>query len=155
MDLFNDLTERGKNMEFNSRMITESFKLLKPQADAVVAKFYETLFNDYPGSNALFARADMKKQKESLINSLVFIVENIDRGGKLFPYLKNLGARHVVYGMKNEHFDWVGKSLLKTFAFFLKNNWTPTLEKQWELAYGVIRDMMKEGAKELEVKKVA
>lgn len=135
-------------MGVNIKMITESFELIKPNADKVADKFYETLFKDFPQAKPLFKGVNLEKQKIALINSLVFSVSHLKKLDELEKYLKGLGARHVDYGAADEHYDWVGQSLLKTFKHFLKQKWTKRLSKEWESLYSVMADIMKEGAEE-------
>ncbi len=137
-------------MSLNISLIRESFEEVKPIADEVVSYFYKTLFDTYPASQSLFDKTDMEKQKKALIGSLVTIVDSIDSTEHLVPYLKKLGARHVKYGTKEEHYSMVGRSLITTFRHFFGNNWTTELEDQWVLAIGIIADQMLEGAREFE-----
>jgi hemoglobin-like flavoprotein len=132
----------------NVKVIRDSFDAVKPIADDVVTKFYEILWRDYPAAKGVFANVDMDNQRKLLINSLVYIVDNLENSEKLITYLKRMGKRHVNYGTEPEHYDWVGASLLKAFSFFLGSDWTPRLKEQWTIAYGVIAETMKEGAKE-------
>jgi len=133
-------------MSLKVELIRESFDLAKPIADQVADKFYEFLWGDFPASQALFEGVKMETQKKALIGSLVYAVDHIDNPDKLVPYLQKMGERHVKYGAESEHYSWVGQSLLKTFAFFLKDAWTPELEQQWTLAYTFIAETMMEGA---------
>jgi hemoglobin-like flavoprotein len=132
--------------ELNPKMIKDSFELAKPIATQVVDKFYEFLFQDYPAAKPLFSKVEMEKQKKQLLTSLVFIVTNLENGPVLVDYLKKMGARHVAYGTDAAHYPLVGETLLKTFAFFFKEKWTPELKEQWSLAYGIIAKTMLEGA---------
>jgi hypothetical protein len=88
----------------------------------------------------------MESQKKALIGSLVFIVDHLDNNDKLVHYLENMGERHVKYGTETEHYDWVGDSLLSSFAHFFKDAWTPELKNQWATAYGLIVETMLSGA---------
>jgi hemoglobin-like flavoprotein len=135
-------------MGLNVELLRESFEKAKPIADKISDKFYEFLWTDFPASKALFEQVNMKVQKKALIGSLVFIVDNVDNLDKLVPYLKQMGGRHVGYGTKDEYYDWVGQSLLKTFAHFFGDDWNQDLEDAWADAYGVVAATMKDGAKE-------
>ncbi len=135
-------------MAIDVNIIRQSFEKAKPIAGEVMNKFYENLWTDYPQSKALFDAADMEKQKKALTASLVYVVDHLDQTEKLVKYLKGLGARHNNYGTLDEHYDWVGGSLLKTFEFFFKSAWTDELKQQWTEAYGIIAQTMKDGAKE-------
>lgn len=135
-------------MSLNVELIRESFEKAKPIADKVADKFYEFLFEDFPGAKVLFEDVKMAAQKKALLDSLTFVVDNIDNSEKLVPYLKKMGTRHIAYGTEEEHYTWVGQSLLKTFAFFFGDDWTDELETQWTLAYTFIAETMLEGAVE-------
>lgn len=135
-------------MSLNIELLRESFAKAVPVADKVADKFYEFLWTDYPQSKALFAKVDMDKQKVALIKSLAKIVEEVDQPENLVPYLEKMGARHIDYGTEPEHYDWVGASLLKTFAFFFEEEWTDELNQAWADAYGVIADVMQKGARD-------
>jgi hemoglobin-like flavoprotein len=133
---------------FNPQVIRDSFELAKPIGDQVINKFYETLWETYPDSKPLFQNTNMDRQKQNLLGSLNFIVENLENPGALTEYLKKLGARHIRYGVKTEHYAWVGDSLLKTFAHFFGDKWTPELQEQWTNAYGAVVDLMFAGTME-------
>ncbi|MCM1982604.1 globin family protein [Lyngbya confervoides] len=128
------------------KLLTESFALVAPQADAFAIQFYENLFTDYPAAKPLFASTDLPAQRKKLIASLVYVVENLKNPEALTSALKGLGARHVKYGALPEHYPLVGNTLLKTFAQMIGQNWTPEVRQAWVEAYGVITEVMLEGA---------
>lgn len=127
-------------------LLESSFEKVKPQANEFVASFYDNLFTDYPAAKPLFAHSNMEEQGGKLLKSLVFVVENLRQPGALTDALKGLGARHVKYGALPEHYPLVGNSLLKTFEQHLGNDWTPETKDAWVGAYGVITEVMLEGA---------
>ena len=127
-------------------LLERSFEKVKPQANEFVGSFYENLFADYPAAKPLFAHANMAEQGNKLLASLVFVVENLKRPGALTEALQGLGARHVKYGALPEHYPLVGNSLLKTFEQYLGTDWTPETKQAWIDAYGVITEVMLEGA---------
>ncbi|RZM82008.1 globin family protein [Leptolyngbya iicbica] len=132
--------------ELQVELLENSFEKVKPQANEFVASFYGNLFTDYPAAKPLFANSNMEEQGGKLLKSLVFVVENLRRPGELTGALKGLGARHVKYGALPEHYPLVGSSLLKTFEQYLGEDWTPETKQAWVDAYGVITEVMLEGA---------
>jgi hemoglobin-like flavoprotein len=132
-------------MELNIKTIQDSFAEAKPIANDVVTHFYSTLWTDYPESRALFAKVDMERQKKQLIASLVYIVDHLSEPERLQSYLEAMGERHARYGTEDIHFEWVGASLLKTFAYFFGDQWTDELAGQWTLAINAIATHMKNG----------
>lgn len=133
---------------FDLKVIRSSFAEAGKIADQVAEKFYEILWDDYPQSVALFEEVDMDQQKKALMGSLSFIVNNLEDTDKIVGFIKEMGRRHSAYGAQEEHFDWVGKSLIKTLAHFFGDNWTEDLEKNWVAAYGLIADVMNQGLQE-------
>lgn len=127
-------------------LLENSFEMVKPQANEFVASFYENLFTDYPAAKPLFAHSDMSEQSKKLLASLVFVVENLKKPGALTEALKGLGARHVKYGALPEHYPLVGNTLLKTFDQYLGESWTPDTKQAWVDAYGLITEVMLDGA---------
>lgn len=127
-------------------LLEQSFEKVKPRANDFVSSFYGNLFTDYPAAKPLFAHTNMSEQGNKLLMSLVFVIENLRQPGDLTKALKGLGARHVRYGALPEHYPLVGNSLLKTFEQYLAADWTPDVKQAWVDAYGLITEVMLEGA---------
>jgi hemoglobin-like flavoprotein len=138
--------DADRDTELQVELLEASFAKIKPQADDFVTSFYENLFTDYPAAQPLFAHTDMKEQGKKLLASLVFVVENLRKPGQLSEALKGLGARHVKYGALPEHYPLVGNTILKTFGQYLGADWTEETKQAWVNAYGLITQVMLEGA---------
>ena len=67
----------------------------------------------------------------------------------LVAALKDLGARHVGYDVKFEHYPIVGQALLNTLEKALGDDFTPEVKEAWGGVYGVITENMQAGATEL------
>ncbi len=137
---------RSEETGLQVNLLETSFEKVKPQASEFATSFYRNLFSDYPDAKPLFANTDIQEQSKKLLASLVFVVENLKNPGALTEALKGLGARHVQYGALPEHYPLVGNTLLKTFGEFLQADWTPETKQAWVDAYGVITEIMLEGA---------
>jgi hemoglobin-like flavoprotein len=130
----------------NIEVLEESFALVRPKMSEFSASFYENLLADYPTIQPLFSRTDMLLQQQKLTNSLELVIENLRNPKVLTGALRGLGNKHVKYGVLPEHYPLVGGSLLKTFEFYLKDNWTAEVKQAWTDAYGAIACLMLEGA---------
>ena len=100
--------------------------------------FYSTLFSDYPQVQPLFKNTSMNEQAKKLFASLVLIVNNLKKPQALTATLKDLGTRHIEYGVFPEHYPMVGSTLLKSMSATLKDRWTPELAAVWTEAYSAI-----------------
>ena len=61
------------------------------------------------------------------------------------PFLLRLGARHVRYGVRTEHFDVVGTALLWTLEQGLGERFTPAVREAWVAAWNIIAGAMRTG----------
>src|SRR4029450_2746369 len=96
----------------NVTLIRSSFDALRPQAPALVDRFYAILFERYPQVKPMFAQTDLPKQKQMLVQALALLVANLEKPDVLKSYLGTLGARHTGYGARDAHYDAVGECLL-------------------------------------------
>lgn len=135
-------------MSLNIDLIRTTFDKIKPQAAQFADYFYDRLFNDFPSTKEFFKNTNFAVQKKALINSLVTVVDSIDQSGKLVKPLKALGARHLQWDVREEHYGPVGETLLATLEHFLGSDWNDQTKEEWTQAYIFIRDTMLEGAAE-------
>jgi nitric oxide dioxygenase len=144
--MVSDSQSPGQGSALQVELLENSFEKVKPSANEFVTSFYDNLFTDYPAAKPLFSHTNMAKQEMMLLESLVFVVGNLRQPGELSGALKGLGARHMKYGALPEHYPLVGNTLLKTFGQYLGDDWTPETQAAWVDAYGLITDVMLEGA---------
>lgn len=130
-----------------ARRITDSFALVAPRAAAIVDRFYERLFAKAPGVRAMFPE-DMTTQKQHLLAAVGLVVKNAPRLEALEKPLMAMGARHVGYGAKNEHYPVVRDTLLETLAEFAGGAWTPPVAEAWTTALNTVAGFMIRGAEE-------
>lgn len=134
-------------MGLNVELLESSFKLVAPQGDALVTRFYERLFEKYPAVKPLFKNASISEQKKKLLASLVLVIQNLRHPEKLTPVLQDMGARHVGYGAKPAYYDAVGENLLAVLGEFAGEAWTSEVRQAWTDAYAAIKTIMLAGAK--------
>jgi hemoglobin-like flavoprotein len=132
--------------DYQVKLIEESFEAVAPRGGALVARFYERLFHDFPEVEPMFAGTPPHAQQKKLLASLVLVVENLRKPDKLGPALEQLGIRHNDYGTLPEHYPAVGQTLLKTLAEFAGDLWGTELEEAWTAAYSAISGKMIEAA---------
>ena len=60
--------------------------------------------------------ADMRRQKAMLLGALVLLRKSLRVLDPIVPKLHELGARHVAYGARPEHYPIVGSALLAAMS---------------------------------------
>jgi hemoglobin-like flavoprotein len=130
----------------NVTLIRSSFNALRPQAPALVDRFYAILFERYPQVKPMFAKTDFPKQKQMLVQALALLVANLEKPEILTSYLGVLGAKHAGYGAREAHYAAVGECLLAAMAEIAGPLWSDELAAEWAATYGAVASMMQQGA---------
>lgn len=125
--------------------VQTTWKMVEGIAPQAAALFYANLFEADPALKPLF-KGDMVNQGEKLIQMIGAAVGKLDELDTLVPILRNLGRRHVGYGVKNAHYDTVGRALLKTLDQGLGPAFTPQVSAAWSEVYGVMAGVMTSAA---------
>ena len=142
-------------MSLDLDALEESFDLVAPQGDALMDRFYARLFDTAPSVKPLFAGTDLRRQKGMLLGALVLLRKSLRDLEAIVPKLRELGARHVAYGARPEHYPVVGTTLIAAMASLAGDAWTPAFEQAWSDAFDVVAGVMLEGAAEVELQEAA
>jgi hemoglobin-like flavoprotein len=126
-------------------LVRDSFEKVLPIADAAAALFYGRLFDLDPSLERLF-KGDIMEQGRKLMQMLSAAVRGLDRLDQLLPVLHSLGARHVGYGVRDEHYKTVGSALTWTLRKGLGDDFKPEVEAAWAETYATLAGAMKAGA---------
>lgn len=128
-------------------LLRRSFARVEPQAPLAALEFYRLLFEMAPGVRPLF-KSDIEEQSDKLMEMIGLAVNLTDRPDTLETELRELGARHLDYGTRDEHYAVVGAALLGMLAKVLGDEFTPATREAWTEFYGFMADVMKQGAAE-------
>jgi len=126
-------------------LVQASWQKVLPIAPQAADIFYRTLFEMDPALKALFP-SDITEQGKKLMAMLDTAVKLLDEPDKLIPAVQKLGAKHIQYGTKPEHYDTVGAALLKTLAIGLGKEFTAAVKKAWTAVYKTLATTMIEAA---------
>jgi nitric oxide dioxygenase len=132
-------------MSLNLDAVETSFDLLAPRGDELMDEFYSRLFAVAPAVKPLFPD-DMRRQKAMLLAALVLVRKSIRDLDAIAPTLRRLGACHVAYGAKPQHYPIVGQALIGSMAEIAGDAWRPEYEHAWAAAFELVADTMLEGA---------
>jgi hemoglobin-like flavoprotein len=142
-------------MTLNLEALETSFDFVAPRGDELMDVFYARLFAAAPAVKPLFAGTDLKKQKTMLLGTLVLLRKSLRDLDAIVPKLRELGARHVAYGARPEHYPVVGEVLIGSMAEIAGEAWRPEHERAWGEAFTIVAGAMIEGAESIELEAAA
>ena len=94
-------------------LVRVTFSKLAIMPEVAGALFYERLFAANPSFRPLFSE-DMRVQGVKLMTTLTLVVYNLHQPGRVLPAIRDLGARHVGYGVKLADYDALKEALVWT-----------------------------------------
>lgn len=127
------------------REVRRTFDLIADQGTAPVELFYERVFERAPHVRPLF-HDDPARQSRKFLQSLHVIVSALHTPMKHVAVLQSLGERHEGYGVKPEHYQLVGDTLLSVFAERLGDDFSPEARQAWERAFELMATIMTGGS---------
>src|SRR5215469_16196797 len=133
-------------MNLDLQALETSFDLVAPRGSELVAVFYTRLFEAAPAVRPLFAKTDLERQKALLLDALVLLRRSLADLPAIVPTLRRLGARHVAYGARPEHYSVVGETLIGAMASIAGSAWLADYESAWRDAFALVAAAMLDGA---------
>jgi len=126
-------------------LVQETFAKVVPIADQAAALFYGRLFETAPALRALF-NTDMQAQGRKLMQMIGTCVSKLDALDQLVPAVKELGRKHVAYGVSDADYAAVGAALLWTLEQGLGPAFTTEVREAWTDVYQTLASTMIAGA---------
>ena len=123
-------------------LVQASWKQIAPVAEDVPTLFYDKLFSLDPALKPLF-KGEIAQQGRKLMQMISTAVEGLGRIESLAPAVRDLGARHREYGVRDRDYDTVAAALLWTLDRGLGSAFTVEVEDAWVAVYGVLAGTMK------------
>ena len=108
--------------------------------------FYARLFAGPLSSSRCSPAQICAARRAMLLPALVLLRKSLRDLDAIVPALRALGARHVAYGARAEHYPVVGGVLIASMAQVAGAAWRPEYERAWSSAYDVVAGAMLEGA---------
>jgi methyl-accepting chemotaxis protein len=125
-----------------------SFDAVAPRGAELMDRFYARLFEAAPAVAPLFAKTDIRRQKQKLLAALVILRRSLRDLDAVVPTLRKMGARHAGYGARPEHYPVVGAALIASMADVAGDRWRPEYASAWASAFDVVAGAMIAGAAE-------
>ena len=131
-----------------ARIVQASFAELAPLAPAAGRIFYRELFLLDPGLRTLFV-GNLERQGDKLVQMIGAAVGLLDQPRRLMPVLRQLGQRHVGYGVRRSHYDVVGLALVRTLELTLGSRFTDEVRAAWIKSYRLVATTMMAAAEDI------
>jgi len=131
-------------------LVQKTWVMVVPIADKAAELFYGRLFELEPEYKVMF-KNDMTEQGKKLMKTINIAVEALNDVEPLVPTLKQMGADHAGYGVKDRDYNVVGAALLWTLEQGLGDAFTDEVRNAWGAVYDLLASVMKQGAAEASV----
>lgn len=137
-------------MTLNVAVVAESFERAKKENGGLRTlglRFYERLFEKYPGVRHLFT-SPPEEQHKKLMASVGAIVASVTNPEVMLPYLRAMGIRHIAYKTESGYYGAVAENLVAVLAEHLskEGEWTDEMKTNWEEALQIISQVMIDAA---------
>ena len=127
------------------QLVQDSFKAVIPIQEQAAELFYGRLFELDPSLREMF-KGDIVEQGRKLMKPLATVVRGLNNASDILPVIRDLGARHLDFGVTDDQYDTVGASLLWTLEQGLGEAYTTDVMNAWIEAYTLVSNTMIEGA---------
>jgi hemoglobin-like flavoprotein len=127
------------------KLVQDSLNLIGPDLESVAMMFYDRLFQLSPSLRAMF-RSPHEDQARKLAHVLTLVVRGLSRPQQILGAVEELGRRHLMYGVRPEHYATVGAALLWTLQTWFGDAFTPEVRKAWADAYQFLSSIMQQAA---------
>jgi len=125
--------------------LRKTFAIVERQSHVAALVFYQRLFEINPMLRPLF-KTDIELQAAKLMDMLALALSLLEKPDELLETLEELGARHVIYGVRTEHYDTTGEALLAMLSTVLGKEFTTETRRAWTELYQLIAATMLRGA---------
>ena len=119
------------------QLIQQSFAKSDTKGEEVIAYLLQSLFRRDPGLRYLFP-AELQDLKRRFGFMLGHLVRRLDRWDEIVPRLRNLGVRHVSYGVEERHYQTFGLALLEALERVLDISQDSQAGLAWKELYAQV-----------------
>lgn len=131
------------------KQVQQSYAILKPNAEDFGNQFYANLFKHVPDAAKLFPPSN-PHQTIKLMLFLETGINTLHEIEKVAPLLRDLGERHVHYGVVESHYVVAEDALVDTLKQYLGDDFSAELETAWRHAYQALTFYMRDAAKNVQ-----
>lgn len=115
-------------------LVKHTFTHIAPNHDIVARLFYDKLFEIAPDLRAMFTHS-MDTQRAKVMQMLAALVAAMDDPSHFTRMARELGKRHVDYGVSRDQYALVGQALMWALEEACPDVMTPAALDAWHAAY--------------------
>ncbi len=131
-------------------LVKQSFHRLESDPEGLAFHLLARLFQIAPGIRSLFP-ANLRPVRAQFMEWLTFIVHTLDQPDRLAAALQTVGRRHLVQGVRAEHYCVAGAALIWAVERQMGMLFSEEIEKAWWAAHRTVCAMMVHVLVELEL----
>ena len=129
------------------QLLLESWQRLHPHADRLALVLFERLFALEPSCRRIFGGASLETQFVRFAHMLAeLMMLQADDPEKLVRMTAELGRRHAVYGVRDEHYYAFEDAIATMLDAAPACCGTPEVRAAWREAYELIATIMRRAA---------
>ncbi|KAI2601834.1 globin-like protein [Hypoxylon sp. NC1633] len=127
-----------------SRLVKDTIPALKKHGEHISTVFYKTMLRDHPELHNYFNAVNLHtgKQPRALTALILAFASNIINISELVPKLERVSQKHASLNIQPEHYEIVGKYLMRAYSAVLGPAMTPEVKLAWTKAYWVMAKML-------------
>ncbi|KAI2619774.1 globin-like protein [Hypomontagnella submonticulosa] len=127
-----------------SKLVKDTIPALRQHGEHISTVFYKTMLRDHPELHNYFNTVNMHtgKQPRALTALILAFASNIVNISELTPKLERVAQKHASLNIQPEHYEIVGKYLLRAFSAVLGPAMTTDVKLAWTKAYWVMAKML-------------
>jgi nitric oxide dioxygenase len=125
-------------------LVLSSYEALSTDLTVLVTRFYNNLFKVAPAARNLFP-GDPMRQHQHFAAAMAILARNVMTIEAMDEPLRDLGRRHLAYGVQPEHYELARKMLVETLAESAGDWWTPEHTLAWEALIARTAQLMLHG----------
>ncbi len=135
--------------ETQKALVRQTFDKIAPIADQAGLMLYDNIFAIDPSLRRLF-KIDIETQGHKIMAVIATAIAHLDRLDEVMPTVRELGRKHVAFGVGPREYGIGGVALLKTLEQALGVDFTPEVRDAWAACYEALTGEMKAAAAEVE-----
>ncbi|KAI1778835.1 globin-like protein [Hypoxylon cercidicola] len=127
-----------------AKLVKDTIPSLRQHGEHISTVFYKTMLRDHPELHNLFNMNHLTsgQQPKALTQLILAFASNIINISELVPMLERVAQKHASLNIQPEHYEIVGKYLLRAFSAVLGPAMTPDTLLAWNRAYWIMARML-------------